>query len=92
MSARALLGRSHRSLCNFPLVRREGRQDFIFLTRRDPEVIECASQLSRDLIELFGGDVELAMGLFQPEGGASRLRGREREGVNRRRCRPTACA
>ena len=56
---------------SLPLVRREGRQHFILLTRRDPEVIERASQLSRDLIELLGGDVEVAMGLFQPEGGAS---------------------
>jgi hypothetical protein len=37
------LGRSHRSLGHVPLVRREGRQDFILLTRRDPEVIERAS-------------------------------------------------
>ena len=61
-------GRSHRSLGHFPLVRREGRQDFILLTLRDPEVIERASQLGRDLIELLGGDLEVAMGLFQPEG------------------------
>src|SRR4030095_252355 len=50
------------------------------LSRRYAEVIERASQLSRDLIELLGGDVEVAMGLFQPEGGTSRLRGRKREG------------
>ena len=43
-------------------------------------MIERASQLSRDLIELLGGDAELAMGLFQPEGGASWLRGSKREG------------
>src|SRR4029453_14070249 len=75
-----LSGRSHRSLGYFPFVRPEGCQDFILFTRRYPEVIERASQLSRDLIELLGGDVEVAMGLFQPEGGTSRLRGREREG------------
>jgi hypothetical protein len=45
-------------------VRREGRQDFILLARRDPEAIERASQLSRDLIELLGGDVKLATGLL----------------------------
>jgi hypothetical protein len=56
-------------------MRREGRQDFILFSRRNPEVIERASQLSRDLVELLGGDVEVAMGLLQPEGGASRLRG-----------------
>jgi hypothetical protein len=59
-------GRSHRSLGHFPLVRREGRHDFILLTRRDVEVIERACQLSHDLIELLGGDLELAMSLFQP--------------------------
>src|SRR4029453_13339524 len=75
-----LSGRSHRPLVSFPLVSREGRQDFILFTRRYPEVIERASQLSRNLIELLGGDVEIAMGLFQPEGGTSWLRGREREG------------
>jgi hypothetical protein len=52
-------------------VRREGRQDFLLLTRRDPEVIERASQLRRDLVELLGGDVEVAMGLLQPEGDAN---------------------
>ena len=61
---------SHRSLGHFALVRREGRQDFTLLTRRDPEVIEGPSQLGRNLIELIGGDVEFAMCLFQPEGGA----------------------
>jgi len=61
MNARALSGRSHGSLGYFPFVGREGRQNFLLLTRRDPEVIECASQLSRDLIELLRGDVEVAM-------------------------------
>jgi hypothetical protein len=75
-----LSGRSHRSLGHLPLVRREGRQDFILLPRGDLEVIERAPQLGGDLIELLGRDVELAVGLFQPEGGAPRLRGSEREG------------
>jgi hypothetical protein len=39
---------------SLPLVRREGRQDFILLTRRDPEMIERASQLRCDFIELLG--------------------------------------
>ncbi len=43
-------------------------------------MIERPSQLSRDLIELFGGDVEVTMGLFQPEGGAPRLRSGKRQG------------
>ena len=87
----SLSGRSHRSLGHLPLVRREGRQDFILLTRRDPEVIERASQLRRNLVELLGGDVEVAMGLLQPEGcfPASWLKTRR---VHRRRCRPRACA
>jgi plastocyanin len=61
-------------------VRGEGRQYFILLTRRDAEVIERASQLRCDFIELLGGDVEVAMGLFQPEGGTSWPRGSKREG------------
>jgi hypothetical protein len=72
-------------------VRREGRQDFILLSRRDAEVIERTSQFSRDLIELLGGDVEVAMGLFQPEGGAPWLRGSERKGPTGD-VAPTACA
>jgi hypothetical protein len=65
-----LSGRGHRSLGYFPLVRRKGRQDFVFLTRRDPEVVERASQLGCNLVKLLGRDVELAMGFFQPQGGA----------------------
>src|SRR5262249_35355859 len=75
----AFLGRSHRSLGPFPLVRREGRQDFILLTRSDSEVIEGPPQLRRDLVELPGGDVEVAVGLFQPEGCAAWPRGSKGE-------------
>ena len=62
-------------------MRRERRQDFILLTRRDPEVIERASELGRDLVELLWSDVEPAVGLFEAERGASWLRGCEREGA-----------
>src|SRR4029450_5110550 len=76
----AVSGPSHRSLGHFPLVRREGRQHFLLLTRRDREVIERASQFGRDLVELLGRDAKVAMGLFQPERGTPWLRSREREG------------
>jgi hypothetical protein len=45
-------------------MRREGCQDFTLLTSRDPEVIERAPQLRCDFIELLGGNVQVAMGLF----------------------------
>jgi hypothetical protein len=51
---RPLLGRRHRSLGYFPLVRREGRQDLALLTSRDPEVIEGAPQLRCDFIDSSG--------------------------------------
>ena len=76
----ALSGRSHRSLGHFPFMRGEGRQDLTLLARRDPEAIERATQFGRDLVELVGGDVELAMGFLQAEGGAPRLRGAKGEG------------
>src|SRR4029453_3991079 len=40
----ALSGRNHRCPGFFPLVRREGRQELILLSRREAEVIDRASQ------------------------------------------------
>jgi hypothetical protein len=48
-----------------------------------PKLIERAAQLSRDLVELLGRDVEVAMSLFQHQRSASWLRGSERRGVRR---------
>jgi hypothetical protein len=50
----AVSGRRHRPLGHFSLVRSERRKDLILLTHRDVEVIQRASQLGRDLIELLG--------------------------------------
>jgi hypothetical protein len=75
--ARPRLGRGHRSFGYFPLVRGEGRQDFTLLASRDPEVIKRASQFRRDFIELLGGDVQVAMGLFEPERSTAGFRGVE---------------
>jgi hypothetical protein len=43
-------------------------------------VIERASKLRRNLIELVGSDVEFAVGLLQTERGAARFRGRDEKG------------
>jgi hypothetical protein len=56
--------RGHRSLSHFTLVRSERGEDLILLAWRDPEMVERAPQLGRDLIELHGGDVQVAMCLF----------------------------
>src|SRR6266511_1197588 len=42
--------------------------------------IAAAPKLSRNLVELLGRDAQLAMGLLEAEGCASRSRGRELEG------------
>jgi hypothetical protein len=84
-------GRSHRTLGHFPFVRCECRQDFILLTRRDPDVIECASQLSRDLIELFGVMWRSRCASSSPRGVLPGFVAAN-DKVHRRRCRPTACA
>ena len=48
MNAQVLSGRRHRSLGHFPFVRREGRQDLVLLTSRDPEMIERAVRMVFD--------------------------------------------
>lgn len=43
----------------------EGFQDFAFLALRDLEVIQAPSEFRYDLVELCGGDPEVAVGLLK---------------------------
>jgi hypothetical protein len=55
------------ALGDLALVGRERTQDHVLLGLRDVEAVERPGQLGRDLVELFGRDLQVAMGVLEAQ-------------------------
>jgi hypothetical protein len=56
--------RSEITLSHFTLVRRKCSENLLLFPLRDLEKVKGPSKFRRDCIELVGGDLKVAMGLF----------------------------